>query len=296
MKIENRKLKKGFTLVETIVVLAILTILTISSISVFVYFQRNFDLSNGIDLIMDNLIMARMDTLASKQNSQYGVYFDVSTSPHQYTVFKGESFSSRDPFFDKVYQLPGIVEIYDIGFMTNEVVFNKITGYTDTPGDISLRLTTDNSKTRTIYVESLGQVSLRPFSVGSDDDRMKDSRHVHFDYNRLIDTATEEIVLSFVSGSTTYDYNILISENLSDGEIYWEGDIDIEGEIQKVKVHTYRLNNPNTEFCIHRDGMDNNKSLTVTISGDGSGSLIEYSSDGLITNFDSIYVDNFFWQ
>jgi len=285
---------KGFTFVETMVVLAILIILTISFVSVFVFFRREFDLNNSADLIKDNLIMARINTLASEQNSQYGVYFDISVSPHQYIVFKGESFSLRDPSFDKVYQLPKIVEIYDIGFATDEVVFNKMTGSTDNPGDISLRLTTNNSKTKTIYVESFGQVDLTPFPIGSDDNRAKDSRHVHFDYNRLIDTATEEIVLNFANGLLFY--NILISENLSNGEIYWEGDINVNDEIQKIKIHTHRLNNPGTEFCVHRDRMDNNESLTITISGDGSGSLVEYSNDGLITNFMSIYVDNFSWQ
>ena len=168
-----------------------------------------------------------------------------------------------------------------------------MTGIASQSGKISLRLKTDPSKVRTIAIQSSGQITLGEEPSPTDTDRIKDSRHIHFDYSRVIDTANEKLILTFEGGVIK---EIVISENLKDGQIYWEGEVDVGGQIQKIKIHTHRLNNPDTQFCIHRDRRFNNKSLTITISGDLSGSLIEYSADGLNTTKTSIYATNPQWQ
>lgn len=285
--------KRGFTLPELLVIVAILIILTALTVPFFRYFGEELDLNNSAEGIINSLRLAQNKTLASEGFSQWGVYFTTTTVPHQYILFKGPSFALRDALFDEYQNLPNSVEISEIQLDgTNEVVFNRINGTANQSGSITLRLKNDFSKTKTIFIESSGQVGLSGPSVPINS-RLKDSRHVHFDYSRLIATTTETITLTFES---TVIENIVIAENLKDGQIYWEGGVNVGGEIQKIKIHTHRLNNPDTQFSIHRDRRYNNKSLVVTISGDGSGTVIDYSADGLNTTSNSVFVSNLQWQ
>lgn len=280
----------GISFIEMIMVVAILVILVGIAVPVFIFFQRGLEFNNNIEEIISVLRIARNKVLASEGSSQYGVYFDNTGSPHQYILFKGESFVLRDNSFDEIYNLPDNIEVYDIDLSGgNEVVFDRVTGNTSQPGHISLRLKTDLTKTKTIYIEGSGYVKLTAPVVPSDANRIKDSRHIHFDYNNVIDTANETLDL-FFDGSV--NKTIIIADNVKNGEIYWEEEVDVNGEIQKIKIHTHNLNNPNTLFCVHRDTRYNNKSLAITISGDGTGTLIEYSADGSITTSTSIYVPN----
>lgn len=280
----------GISFIEMIMVVAILVILISITVPVFIFFQRGLEFHNNAEEIISVLRIARNKALASEGSSQYGVYFDNTGSTHQYILFKGESFALRDNSFDEIYNLSDNIEVYDIDLSGgNEIVFDRVTGNTSQPGDISLRLKTDLTKTKTIYIEGSGYVKLTAPVIPSDDNRVRDSRHVHFDYTGTIDTASETLTLSFEGG---VNKTIVIADNMKDDQIYWEGEVDVSGEIQKIKIHTHELNNPNTLFCVHRDIRYNNKSLAITIDGDGTGTLIEYSADGSIITSTSIYVIN----
>lgn len=284
------KTNSGISFIETMTVITILVILAGIAIPVFIFFQRGLEFNNSIEEIINILRIARNKTLASEGPSQYGVYFDNISSPHRYTLFKGGSFASRDGSFDEINDLPDNIEIYDIDLNGgNEIVFDRVAGSTGQPGSISLRLKTDPSKTKTIYIEGSGYVRLTAPVIPSDDDRVKDSRHFHLDYNHGIDPDSETLTLSFEGG---VDKIITITDNMKDGQIYWEGEVDVNGEIQKIKIHTHELNDPNTSFSVHRDMRYNNKTLAIIISGDGSGTLIDYSADGSIVSSTSIYVTN----
>jgi len=279
--------KLSFTLVELLVIIAILLILIAIAIPNLRFFQKESDLENSAQEIINTLRLAQNKTLASEGASQYGVYFDNLTSPNQYTLFKGASYASRNSSFDEIHKLPSSVEISEINLGGSEVAFVRVTGIASQSGKISLRLKTDPSKIKTIAIQSSGQITLSEEALPTDTDHIEDSRHVHFDYSRVIDTATEKLTLTF-EGPVTKE--IIISENLKDGQIYWEGEIDVLGQTQKIKIHTHRLNNPDSQFCIHRDRRYNNKALTITISGDGSGSLISYTTDGQESRGTSIFL------
>jgi type II secretory pathway pseudopilin PulG len=285
--------RKSFTLVELLVIIGILIVLTAIAVPFLRYFQKESDLNNSAEEIINILRVAQNKTLASETAATYGVYFDISSTPHQYILFKGTSFSLRDDSFDEIHKLPKSIEIYEINLNGgNEVVFERVTGESWQSGNVSLRLTTDFTKTKTIYIENSGKAGLTPPSVPTGE-RIKDSRHVHFDYSRVIDTATEKLTLTF---DTAFIEEIIISDYLKDGQIYWEGEVDVDGEIQKIKIHTHRLNSPDTRFSIHRDRRYNTKPLKIEISGDSSGALIEYSSDGLSTIKSSIFATDPQWQ
>jgi prepilin-type N-terminal cleavage/methylation domain-containing protein len=291
------KNNSGFTLVELLIVIAIFIIIYGLAVQAFSLFRKEGELSNSAEEILNILRLAQSRTLASEGASQYGVYFDTTPNHQQYTLFKGSSYVSRNPPSDEVREIPKSVDLYEVSLGgSQEVVFDRLVGDTKNFGKISLRLKSDNSKTKTIAIQSSGKITLGEEAAPTDNGRIKDSRHVHFNYSRLIDTTTENLILTFTYDSSTVIQTVPISSNMSAGQIYWEGEVNVNGQNQKIEIQTHYLNNPDTLFSIHRDRRFNNKALTISISGDSSGNLIEYSADGLTTSHPSNFVNNFQWQ
>ena len=289
----GKKIVSGFTLIEILVVIAILFILAVIVVLALRPFGQKTHLGNSVENIVNVLRLAQSRTLASDGASSYGAYFDQVADPHSYVLFKGDSYALRDEDFDNTFNLSSFIEISDIDLVDGtEVVFDRIVGTTAHPGSITLRLKSDASQAQTIYVDDSGIVGLVGISIPAGG-RTTDSRHVHLDYKRNINTASEEIVLTFEGGITQ---NINVADNLKDGQIYWSGVVDVDGQDQTIKIHTHELNNPDTIFSIHRDRRHNDKSLTITISGDATGYLINYSADGLTVTKESIFASDPVWQ
>lgn len=285
---------RGFALIELLVVVIILVVLMAITIPSMISFQKTPQLNNSFEEVVNALRVAQNKTISSEENSQYGVYFNTATVPHQYILFKGASYALRDSAYDQVKSISNLSEFYDINTGGgNQIVFDKLTGFTANFGNVSLRLKEDTSQTKIIYIDNSGIISAAPLSVPPDDARTKDSRHIDFDYNRVIDTGTENMVLTF-NGNVIQ--TIPMAQYTASGKFDWEGTFNVTGTDQVVRVHTLRLNSPDTQFSVFRDRRFNDKSLTVKLSGDVTGTLVEYSADGLTTDFHSIYVNNLAWQ
>ena len=286
---------RGFTLVETMVVIGIMLVLALLVLPIIGNLQSEVGFDNNAQEVISVLRLARSKTLSSEGAAQWGVYFATSSLPHRYILFKGENYASRDPSFDKAYTLPKKVRFGDLDFQGGkEIVFNRLSGAADLPGSLSVFLVGDASKKSDIYVEKSGRIFLDA-SVVSDADRLKDSRHIHLNYARDISTSTEKILLTF-DGSVQKE--IPIADNFVNGQFFWEGEVNVDGSIQKLKIHTHRLNAFDTQFCIHRDRRYNDKSLEIDISGDTAPSpnLIRYEADGATSAGNSIYVSEPIWQ
>lgn len=283
------------TFIEVITMIATLAVLAILMTSVYFTFNQEARLNNVVQEVINALELAKSKSTVSELSSQYGVYFDPLSSG-RYILFKGPSYALRDSSYDKVYNMPDDIEVSALNLAGSgrEVIFNIISGATPNLGNITVKLEVGPfTKIKTIYISGSGMISLDPIPE-TITEPIKDFRHTHFDYIRYIDTSTEIIVLTFDGGSLIKE--VPISTFLAGGQIFWEGEIVVGGEAQKIKIHTHNLNNPGTEFCIHRDMRFNTKTLVVTLSGDTSGSLIEYSADGLDVNSSSIYVSSIEWQ
>lgn len=286
---------KGFTLTELIVVIALAVLLGGLALPALRIAQKNSELEETAESLVSVLRLAQNRTLGSEGASQYGVFFDTAVSPDRYTLFKGATYATRDIAADEVHVFPGSVEMSAVTMPGSEVVFARLTGVVANAGSVTLRLLADPAKEEFVYISSSGTVQKTSASAASDENRQKDSRHVHVDYvGRVIATETESLRLVF--SSTTYE--IVIANNMQAGQIFWEGDILVNGEPQTLLVQTHRLNDPvlGTQFSVVRDKSKNTKAVTVEISGDSTGNVMHYDVQGQTIQGTSLYAAPPLWQ
>ena len=155
----------GLTIPELLVAISVMLILFLLTLTTFIHIQKESDLNNSAEEIINTLKLAQSKTVASEDLSQWGVYFTTSTDPHQYVLFKGDSYLNRTTSSDEINKLPKTVEIYEINLGGgSEVVFQRITGFASTTEqsfDISLRLKSDTADARIIHIERSGQAGLK---------------------------------------------------------------------------------------------------------------------------------------
>lgn len=290
---------RAFTLVEILVIVSIMVILVSLAIPSYRFFQKETDLNNSAEEIINILRLTQSKTLASERASQWGVYFDRTTDPQRFTLFKGQSYATRDSSFDEIHKLAKSIEISEINLAggVKEVVFDRILGTTSQAGYVSIRLKDTPEKTKTIYIENSGQVGLTSSSPPSDIERLKDSRHIHFIYNQ---DATNAITLHLIFPdypADNFDINFQDYLNPTKTEFSWEGSIlagpDGNKTEQKLKIHTHSLDISSAQFSIHRDRRYNNKALSITLDDQN---LINYTADGQTTKGASIHVSEPQWQ
>ncbi len=257
--------KKGFTLIEMSIIIGILIVLVSISASALLLFNKESDLSSNAEEIISALRQAQNKSLASEGPSRYGVYFNSTSSPNQYILFKGLDYVSRDPSFDDINDLPDNIEIYEIDLDGgNEVVFERITGIANQVGKVSLRLKSNPAKTKSIYIENSGRAGLIILSIPTNS-RIEDSRHVHFDLGWSIQGATS-LKFNFVNASQIETIDMADYFNADKTEFDWEGVFIVSGVDQVFRVHTHSLDAFNTLLCIHRDRNNSQNTEEVIIS------------------------------
>lgn len=148
----------GFTLIETLVAIAVLAILAVIMLGGLSSFQKSGELGRAMDMVAGTLRDARGRTLASKNNTQYGVHFDSDKA----VLFVGASYAAGTPSNEETV-LPFRVEISAIalGGGGDDVVFQRLSGEAAPTGTITLRVKQEPSKTREIRVYQSGVVEIK---------------------------------------------------------------------------------------------------------------------------------------
>ncbi len=135
-------IKKGFTLLELLISIAIITI--IAAISAPVYFS--FYSRNDIDVVAmkaaQNIRRAQILAQAGGEDGSWGVSFDNDTM----ILFQGESFQDRDVDFDESFSIPQTISVSGL----EEVVFERFTGTPKELGTIEFFLNSGISRNITI--------------------------------------------------------------------------------------------------------------------------------------------------
>ena len=112
LKIGSRSKKTGFTLLETIIVLAVMTMFFAISIPLFSRFMETAKLDTTARSVSSALRTARGYAIANYAN--YYVFFDPTTTPNTYFISSQED-GDPSTVEDKIYKLPTGIWFYRIG-------------------------------------------------------------------------------------------------------------------------------------------------------------------------------------
>lgn len=141
--------RRGFTLIEILLVLAGIGIIAGMSAPVYQSFQVRNDLDVATVTLAQSYRRAQMLARATDGNSTWG----VSISSGHIVVFKGVTYASRDTAYDEESTIPTSITPTGV----SEVVFAKLTG---TPGITgTTTLTSNNNETRSININAKGTVN-----------------------------------------------------------------------------------------------------------------------------------------
>jgi len=245
------------------------------AVPAFNFFQRQNTLEAVAQEIISALQMAQNKTLASEGASNFGVHFETN----KFVLFKGASYNPASTDNEN-HNLPNILQISQInlnGGSTN-IIFERLTGTTQSFGSIKIEFIDDSSKNVTIFISASGVVGLNA-SNPSDATRIYDSRHTHFVFSQNTKNASI-LTLYFPADNFTQEINYQTYLNPAKDEFSWEGIVNVNGANQTLKIHSHGLTDSATAFCLHRDRRQNSKALNIFLDGQN---LINYSATGTTT-------------
>lgn len=139
---------KGFTIIEVLLVIAVLAVLLGLSVPVYQSFYNNNELDVFVSVLVQSLRRAKTLSMSVEGDSQWGLKIETG----YLILFKGSSFSARDPGYDEVFSLPNSISFSGL----NEITFSKLYGIPGTTGNISLSLA---GKTIAVNINEKGTVS-----------------------------------------------------------------------------------------------------------------------------------------
>jgi type II secretory pathway pseudopilin PulG len=138
---------RGFTIIETFVVVSITAIIFVMGAPITVDFFSSQQLSDQTLNMMTILRRAQVDARTQLNDLDHGVYFTSGS----YTLFSGPSYATRTTSYDEVFTVPSEVSTSGI----SEVVFTKLTGV---PSTISTLSVTQGSTTKQISINAMGKI------------------------------------------------------------------------------------------------------------------------------------------
>lgn len=272
---------QGFSLIEIAVAIAVLLIIAGLVIPGFNFFQKQSALETAAQEIIQTARLAQSKTLASENDSNFGVFFENN----RFILFKGVAYPAN-PVDDEIHQLDSSLIISAINFngAVQYAVFERLTGATTNYGSLVINQINNPTQSKTIYLNPSGAISLSA-DAANDDNRLKDSRHVEVLFSQSVKTAgvlTVNFSDDFVTGNVNFQGYL----NADKTEFSWEDAIIVNGQTQKLKIHTHILTDTEALFCFHRDRQENTKAVNFALDGQN---LINYSATGAITSGSSVW-------
>lgn len=144
-------MKKGFSILEVVIALAILALIAAAVSGAFWNFRDTRELERSRDEVMNLAREARARTLASESNNQFGVYVEAGRA----VLFQGAAYG-EGAAGNKAYAYSPRVEAYSIPFSGGAVVFARLTGAASASGTVSFRLKAKPAQTRAFTIQSSG--------------------------------------------------------------------------------------------------------------------------------------------
>ena len=147
-QVKYKNFIKGFSIAEMIIVIAILALMIVVSISVYSNFQSHNNLEIATYSVVEAIRHAKSNTEQVNGDSRWG----VNISSGDVTVFKGDSYSTRDTSSDQKLSLPNGITVSGL----SEVVFEKVTGVALTVGTTTL---SRDGVNKDIYINAKGTIT-----------------------------------------------------------------------------------------------------------------------------------------
>ena len=146
---------RGITLLELLVVLGVLAIVATLLTGALAEFRTTSALGEAKSEIIGILRDARSRTIASRNNMQYGVHFDLAENI--VALFEGDTYNAVSPS-NEIYRLRASRITAIVLGGTSDVIFARLSGTASVSGTIVLSATRDSSKTETITILTSGVV------------------------------------------------------------------------------------------------------------------------------------------
>lgn len=139
----------GFTLIEVLLVVITVGVLMALTLPIGINFYRTQQLNSTSQEVIQALRKAQLKAISQERDSDFGVYFNS----HQYLIFKGSSYQTRDTTYDELFKVSQNIFFDGI----SEIVFGKLEGLPSVTGNIILRT---GSETKIISINKAGRINL----------------------------------------------------------------------------------------------------------------------------------------
>jgi type II secretory pathway pseudopilin PulG len=148
---------RGMTLLEIVASIGITMMIAGLIFASFSNYRTRQNMDGSIETVMAVLSRAHVDTISSKNDDVYGVYFN----PAEVIYFRGATYPGDSDPANVHYILPPTIEIANVSFHgdTQYVIFNKLSGTTENYGTFDVRSKADTSITTTLTVNKTGATS-----------------------------------------------------------------------------------------------------------------------------------------
>jgi len=145
----------GFTMLETIIVIVIGAILLSVAFYSFSSLQNNSSIQKNVSQVKSLLEEARFSSVSEKSDYAYGLHLQSD----RITSFRGLTYNATDT--ENTIQLLDGATIDNISLNGggSDVIFNKITGSSDTFGTFRIKLIEDVNQNTTIRISRTGIIS-----------------------------------------------------------------------------------------------------------------------------------------
>lgn len=140
--------KRGFSILELLIVISIFIILFSISTSVYNNFKRHSNLEIATSAVVEALRFAQSNAQSGKDDSKWS----VEILPDKIVIFKGNNYLSRNVSFDEPF-------IFTSGISASgltEIIFEKLTGTTSTIGTVIL---TNGAESKNININEKGTIT-----------------------------------------------------------------------------------------------------------------------------------------
>ncbi len=234
--------KKGLTLLEVVVALAVISLIAAVGVPLYQSVQTRNDLSVATDIVGRSL--RRAQGLSQMNHEER---WGVAIREGEVIIFKGSNFGGRDEEYDEALKISKGIAITG----GTEIVFSY-TGAPSFTGDIEL--SAPNGEVRTVIINSAGAISMAVADKGDDSE----------------DEGGETLLTPY-DIAITYDWTEAYCANVN---ITTESEEPILWEVN-ILLDTFPLNGTPYEVWNAQWSFENN---TLQATGDGWNELVSAST------------------